>query len=77
VLAFKAIRQMKPMFVDAFNLALVVYPEAQVDVEATGLALHPSPPVVLARSTPPWNRLNTYFTDTRPGHYLASRIACN
>ena len=41
VLAFKAIRQMKPMFVDAFNLALAVYPEAQVDVEATGLALHP------------------------------------
>lgn len=43
---FKAIRQMKPVFVDALNLALAVYPEAQVDVEATGLALHPSPPAV-------------------------------
>ena len=43
---FKAIRQMKPVFVDALNLALGVYPEAQVDIEATGLALHPSPPAV-------------------------------
>jgi hypothetical protein len=32
---FKAIRQMKP-----------VYPEAQVDVEGQGLALHPSAPAV-------------------------------
>lgn len=43
---FKAIRQMKPVFIDALNLALAVYPEAQVDVETTGLALHPSPPAV-------------------------------
>ncbi len=43
---FKAIRQMKPVFIEALNLALAVYPEAQVDVEATGLALHPSPPAV-------------------------------
>jgi Plasmid encoded RepA protein len=43
---FKAIRQMKPVFVDALNLALAVYPEARVDVEAGGLALHPSAPAV-------------------------------
>lgn len=43
---FKAIRQMKPVFVDALNLALAVYPEAQVDVGTTGVALHPSPPAV-------------------------------
>ncbi len=28
------------------NLALAVYPEAQVDVEGPGLALHPSAPAV-------------------------------
>jgi hypothetical protein len=43
---FKAIRQMKPVFVDALNLAMAVYPEARVDVEADGLALHPSAPAV-------------------------------
>lgn len=43
---FKAIRQMKPVFVDALNLALAVYPEAHVNVGPTGLALHPSAPAV-------------------------------
>ena len=43
---FKAIRQMKPVFVEALTLALAVYPEAQVDVEKHGLALHPSAPAV-------------------------------
>ncbi len=43
---FKAIRQMKPVFVDALNLALAVYPEACVDVETDGVALHPSAPAV-------------------------------
>jgi hypothetical protein len=43
---FKAIRQMKPVFVDALNLALAVYPEARVDVAPGGLALHPSAPAV-------------------------------
>jgi hypothetical protein len=43
---FKAIRQMKPVFVDALNLALAVYPEGRVDVEPSGLALHPSAPAV-------------------------------
>lgn len=43
---FKAIRQMKPVFVEALNLALAVYPEARVDIEASGLALHPSAPAV-------------------------------
>ena len=43
---FKAIRQMKPVFVDALNLAMAVYPEAHVDIEADGLALHPSAPAL-------------------------------
>jgi hypothetical protein len=43
---FKAIRQMKPVFVEALNLALAVYPEARVDIEVNGLALHPSAPAV-------------------------------
>src|SRR5215472_130361 len=43
---FKAIRQLKPTFRDALTLALEVYPEAKVDLEATGVVLHPSPPAV-------------------------------
>ena len=43
---FKAIRQMKPVFVDALSLALAVYPEARVDIVTGGLALHPSMPAV-------------------------------
>ena len=43
---FKAIRQMKPVFVEALSLAMAVYPEARVDVEQDGLALHPSAPAV-------------------------------
>ena len=43
---FKAIRQMKPVFTDALTLAMAVYPEARVDIEADGLALHPSAPAV-------------------------------
>lgn len=43
---FKAIRQMKPVFLNALSLAMAVYPEAHVDVEQDGLALHPSPPAV-------------------------------
>ena len=43
---FKAIRQMKPVFVEALNLALAVYPEAYVDVQGQGIALHPSAPAV-------------------------------
>jgi hypothetical protein len=43
---FKAIRQLKPTFRDALTLALAVYPEARVDLEATGVVLHPSAPAV-------------------------------
>jgi hypothetical protein len=43
---FKAVRQMKPVFAEALNLALAVYPEARVDIDADGLALHPSAPAV-------------------------------
>lgn len=43
---FKAIRQLKPTFRDALGLALAVYPEARVDLEANGVVLHPSGPAV-------------------------------
>jgi hypothetical protein len=43
---FKLIRQMKPVFAEALNLALAVYPEAHVDAQKEGLILHPSPPAV-------------------------------
>jgi hypothetical protein len=43
---FRLIRQIKPTFMEALNLALAVYPEARVDAEKKGLVLHPSPPAV-------------------------------
>jgi hypothetical protein len=43
---FKAVRQLKPTFREALTLALAVYPEAKVDLEATGIVLYPSPPAV-------------------------------
>jgi hypothetical protein len=43
---FKAIRQLKPTFRDALTLALAVYPEATVDLDPSGVLLHPSPPAV-------------------------------
>jgi hypothetical protein len=43
---FKAIRQLKPTFRDALGLALAVYPEARVDLDPTGVVLHPSAPAV-------------------------------
>jgi hypothetical protein len=43
---FKAVRQLKPTFKDALTIALAVYPEAKVDVESTGVVLHPSAPAV-------------------------------
>jgi hypothetical protein len=43
---FKAVRQLKPTFREALTLALAVYPEARVDLEASGAVLHPSPPAV-------------------------------
>jgi Plasmid encoded RepA protein len=43
---FKAVRQIKPTFKEGLTLALAVYPEARVDVEDSGLLLHPSPPAV-------------------------------
>ena len=43
---FRLIRQIKPTFVEALNLALADYPEARVDIEKQGLVLHPSPPAV-------------------------------
>jgi len=43
---FKAVRQMRPAFIDALNLAIAVYPGAHVDIESNGLALYPSAPAV-------------------------------
>lgn len=43
---FKHMRQLKPKFIDALNIALAVYPEARVDASLEGLVLHPSPPAV-------------------------------
>jgi len=43
---FRLVRQIKPTFTEALQLALAVYPEARVDVGKEGLVLHPSPPAV-------------------------------
>ena len=43
---FKAVRQLKPTFREALGLALAVYPEARVDLDAAGVVLHPSPPAI-------------------------------
>jgi len=43
---FRLVRQLKPTFTEALNLALAVYPEARVGVEKEGVILHPSPPAV-------------------------------
>jgi hypothetical protein len=43
---FRLVRQIKSTFTEALNLALAVYPEAQVNADKQGLVLHPSPPAV-------------------------------
>jgi hypothetical protein len=43
---FRLVRQIKPTFMEALNLALAVYPEAHVDADKQGLVLHPSAPAV-------------------------------
>lgn len=44
---YKDARFMRPVFLDALQLALAVYPEARVDADAKyGVTLHPSPPAV-------------------------------
>jgi hypothetical protein len=43
---FRLVRQIKPTFSEALQLALSVYPEAWVDIEKEGIVLHPSPPAV-------------------------------
>jgi hypothetical protein len=43
---FRLVRQLKPTFTEALQLALAVYPEARVDMEKEGVVLHPSPPAV-------------------------------
>ena len=44
---YRTSRNMRPVFLDALQLALAVYPEAKVDLdEGRGLLLHPSAPAV-------------------------------
>jgi hypothetical protein len=43
---FRLLRQLKPTFLEALQLALAVYPEAGVGVDEQGVILHPSPPAV-------------------------------
>jgi len=43
---FKLVRQIKPTFIEALQLALAVYPEARVDIEREGVVLHPSLPAI-------------------------------
>jgi hypothetical protein len=43
---FRLVRQLKPTFTEALNMALAVYPEARVDTDKQGLVLHPSAPAV-------------------------------
>lgn len=43
---FRLPRQIKPTFLEALQLALAVYPEARVDVDASGVMLFPSEPAV-------------------------------
>jgi Plasmid encoded RepA protein len=43
---FRLVRQIKPTFIEALNMALAVYPEARVNADKQGLILHPSPPAV-------------------------------
>ena len=46
---YKTVRQFKPRFIDSIREALVVYPEARVELEAEGVRLKPSPPAVMER----------------------------
>ena len=43
---FKNLAQFKPHFAQAVNMALMVYPDARVDIQKMGLVLHPSRPPV-------------------------------
>jgi hypothetical protein len=43
---FKNLAQFKPHFTQAVNMALMVYPDARVDIQKVGLVLHPSRPPV-------------------------------
>ena len=43
---FKLVRQLKPTFLEALQMALAVYPDARVGIEEGGLVLHPSPPAI-------------------------------
>jgi replication initiator protein len=48
-LGFSRLNNFRATFLDNLKLALAVYPDAKVDVDATGLVLHPSRPPVSPR----------------------------
>jgi hypothetical protein len=43
---FRLVRQIKPTFCEALQLAMAVYPDARVDMEKEGIVLYPSPPAI-------------------------------
>ena len=43
---FRLVRQIKPTFSEALQLALAVYPDAKVEMDKEGVILHPSPPAI-------------------------------
>ena len=43
---FRLIRQVKPTFLEALQMALAVYPEARVEIEDQGITLYPSAPAI-------------------------------
>lgn len=46
---YSRLRDFRKRFVEALQLALAVYPDAQVNVDDLGLTLHPSPPPIPER----------------------------
>jgi Plasmid encoded RepA protein len=43
---FKAIKHFKPSFLEALDAAIAAYPEARVQIDDTGVTLHPSRPPI-------------------------------
>lgn len=60
---FRHVRQIKPTFLEALQLALAVYPEARVEVEGHGLTLHQSSPPVSRSSGSLLQRSSGRMTD--------------
>ncbi len=46
---YKLVRQFKPRFIECLQMAMAVYPEAQISINDEGLTLNPSPPPIPER----------------------------